>query len=90
MPFRPGPSLCCSRLEPSALVPDHVRRVVICLEAEIRLHASQGGTVEIEAHGTNFDCSRLTETDGPGTLVLPFPAVETVVGDTANVLILAD
>jgi hypothetical protein len=54
------------------------------------INASQGGTVEIATHGTNFDCSRLTETDSPGALVLPFPAVETVVGDTANVLLLAD
>jgi hypothetical protein len=49
-----------------------------------------GETVSIAATGANFDCARLTETDTPGTLVLPFPAANTIVGDTANVVILAD
>jgi hypothetical protein len=54
------------------------------------LDAIQGGAVSIEARGESFDCANLTESDTAGTLVLPFPGLDTVVGDTANVLILAD
>lgn len=54
------------------------------------VNSIQGGEASIAARGANFDCARLTETDGPGTFVLPFAAVDTAVGDTANVLIVAD
>jgi hypothetical protein len=54
------------------------------------LNPRQGGTVSLGARGVSFDCARLTETDSPGTLVLPFTALDTVVQDTANVLVLAD
>ncbi len=54
------------------------------------LNPIQGGTVTFSATGQNFDCSRLTDSTGPGTFVLPFAGVDTVVGDVANVLILAE
>jgi hypothetical protein len=50
----------------------------------------QGGEVSIDATGEPFDCAHLLETDSAGTFVLPFPALDTVVGDTADVLLLAD
>jgi hypothetical protein len=50
----------------------------------------QGGTVSSSARGVSFDCAHLTETDSRGTLVLPFTALDTVVQDTANVLMLSD
>ncbi len=39
--------------------------------------------------GVNFDCETWRE-GGPGTLVLPFPSVNTLAGDLASVLVLAD
>jgi hypothetical protein len=53
-------------------------------------NASQGGEVAIAARGSNFDCARVTESDSPGTLAMPFPAPDTFVGDVAGVLLLAD
>lgn len=50
----------------------------------------QGGAVTITAQGEPLDCARLFETDSAGAFVLPFTGLDTVVGDTANVLILAD
>jgi hypothetical protein len=44
---------------------------------------------EVSATGVNFDCSTWRDS-GPGTLVLPFPAVNTSAGDVAVALVLTD
>jgi hypothetical protein len=46
--------------------------------------------ISLEATGANFDCDRWTETDSPGAFVFAFPVPDTIVGDTVNVLVLAD
>lgn len=50
----------------------------------------QGGPVAIEAQGRPFDCAHLLEPGSGGALVFPFVGLDTVEGDTANVLILAE
>ncbi len=44
---------------------------------------------QASATGVNFDCETWRE-GGPGTLILPFPIVNTPAGDLAAVLVLAD
>lgn len=50
----------------------------------------QGGEVTITAQGEPLDCAHLLESDSAGAFVLPFTGLDTVIGDTANMLILAD
>ena len=53
------------------------------------LDRSGAVVAEVSATGVNFDCSTWRD-NGPGTLVLPFPAVNTGAGDVAVSLVLAD
>jgi hypothetical protein len=46
--------------------------------------------VSIAVTGANFDCDAWTTTDGPGAFVGAFTELDTVAGDTANALLLAD
>jgi hypothetical protein len=53
------------------------------------LDRSGAVVAEVSATGVNFDCSTWRD-NGPGTLVLPFPAVNTGAADVAVSLVLAD
>lgn len=48
-----------------------------------------GGTITIVKMGAPFDCADWTNANGPGTLVNPIIALDIVIGDAANTLILA-
>lgn len=50
----------------------------------------QGGSVMVSAQGQNFDCATWTQEDGVGRILTPLIATNTIVGDVANMLILAD
>ncbi len=54
------------------------------------INAVQGGSVGLTATGENFDCATWTQENSRGRLLRPMLASDTIVGDVANLLILAD
>lgn len=54
------------------------------------LNPTQGGEVQIQMRGQNFDCANFTTSDSAGALVIPFTDVDGATTDTANLLFLAD